>query len=94
MLKKEEEQLKKEARERERQKTEEQSKRLKRKIAMERFKIIMESEPGGKAQIREITEEQLDQFDADNVMEKKVCHFLLLLLCHHKRLPACVMGSG
>ncbi|CAH8477640.1 unnamed protein product [Dicrocoelium dendriticum] len=60
--------LLKEAEERERRKTEEEQARLKRRIAQGNYNLLMEHKLGTKI---ELTEEQLDQFDADKILEKK-----------------------
>ncbi|TGZ64661.1 hypothetical protein CRM22_006245 [Opisthorchis felineus] len=67
-LQHEERNLLKEAEERERRKTEDEQARLKRRIARGNYNLLMEHKIGVKM---ELTEEQLDQFDADKILEKK-----------------------
>ncbi|KAF6772886.1 hypothetical protein AHF37_08123 [Paragonimus kellicotti] len=67
-LQHEERNLLKEAEERERRKTEDEQVRLKRRIARGNYNLLMEHKMGVKL---ELTEEQLDQFDADKILEKK-----------------------
>ncbi|VDL96069.1 unnamed protein product [Schistocephalus solidus] len=73
LLKQDIEQLKREELERERLKSEEEKTRLRRKIALERLTLIMRSDENGLNALKDITDEQLDQFNADSLMEKKAC---------------------
>ncbi|KAL7064124.1 hypothetical protein AAHC03_05144 [Spirometra sp. Aus1] len=72
LLKQDIEQLKREEIERERLKSEEEKTRLRRKIALERLTLIMRSDENGLNALKDITDEQLDQFNADSIMEKKI----------------------
>ncbi|VDP91606.1 unnamed protein product [Echinostoma caproni] len=63
--------LQKEAEERERRKTEDEQARIRRRIALGNYNLLMEHKIGIKLDSKDLTEEQLDQFDADKILEKK-----------------------
>lgn len=71
LLQTEEMSLLKEAEERERMKTEDEKARLKRRMARENYNLFLEHKMGTKVDLKELTEEQLDQFDATKLLEKK-----------------------
>lgn len=64
--------LQKEAEERERRKTQDEQARIRRRIALGNYNLLMEHKIGVKLDSKDLTEEQLDQFDADKILEKKV----------------------
>ncbi|THD20101.1 Eukaryotic translation initiation factor 3 subunit A [Fasciola hepatica] len=63
--------LQKETEERERRKAEDEQARIRRRIALGNYNLLMESKIGVKLDSKDLTEEQLDQFDADKILEKK-----------------------
>lgn len=73
-MKAEETNLANEAIQRERMKTEDEKARLKLRMARTSLKMFLDLKIDTKLDLKELTEEQLENFDADKLINKQVCY--------------------